>query len=134
MAATFIVLLLPLISPSTATRRGLFHRTAFLHALSYWPLYVLCVVGRDQHPMQEYLMMHNQKTLPFLNENTILLIWVFPHAKNSSLPTKEFNTILLSGAVQVRCDLAFSNDNYFLRLYCRPRNKEELFNLRHASA
>jgi hypothetical protein len=76
MAATFIVLLLPLIGPSTATRRGLFHRTAFLHALSYWPLYMLCVVGRDQHPMQEYLMMHDLSVLGDKWESPSRRAWI----------------------------------------------------------
>jgi hypothetical protein len=81
--------------------KGFISQNCFLHALSYYNLYTPCVAGRDQHLMQEYLMMPNPKTFLSLTEIIILPMLASLHAKDSLLPTGGFSIIFLNGVMQL---------------------------------
>jgi len=119
-----------------ATGKASSHRTVS------WPVPSICAFstfsadGRDLPPMRPSLMMHEPPISLSLRANITWLMWVLPRVMNYSFPIAGCATISMNGKWQA---LGMSSTFSFWLcrssgVYFRPQNKEELFNLRHASA
>jgi hypothetical protein len=133
MAATFTVRHPHQNEHSIGTVKASYPKIVFLPAPSISNLFTLLRDERVPHPMHEYMMMLTQKIYISLTGNIIWRMQNFPCANNCSFPTMAHGIILLNGAALVS-GMVFCIFG-IIYLYCnyRPVNKEELFNLRHAS-
>src|ERR1700732_1149288 len=133
MAATFIVRHPHQNEHSIGTVKALYPKIVSSPAPSISNLFTLLRDGRVLHPMHGYTMMLARKIYISQTGNIIWRMQDFPCANNCSLPTMGHSIILLNGAAPVS-GIIFCIFG-IIYLYCnyRPLNKEELFNLRHAS-
>ena len=95
------------------------------------------LVGRGLQLMHMCGKMLISKVLLFQRTSTILQMLVFHHAKNFSFHTMGSNITWLNGVVLVSGNYHIFNLSHSIHICinnCRPTTKEELFNLRHASA
>jgi len=137
MAATFIVHHQHQNEHSIGTVKAFYPKIVSLPAHLISNLYTLSRAGRALQVMHGYTMMLGQRIYISRMANITLPMQDFLYVSNFSLPTVGHGIILLNGAVPMSgmiCCIFVLFIYLFIYLYnYRPINKEELFNLRHAS-
>jgi hypothetical protein len=110
------------------------HKTVYFVVILLSDLFMQLRDGRDQLQMHTFTKMHAHMTCTFQLASITLSMLVFHCAMNFWCLIEMYVIILQNGAVQMSGgSFALFQGAVALKLY-RLRNKEELFNLRHASA
>ena len=133
MAATFTVRHLHWNEHSIGTVKALYPKIASLLAPSIFNLFTLLPAGRVLQPMHGYTTMLGQRIYTSPMGNFILPMQDSLWANSCSFPTVGQGIILKNGAVLAPGMICSIFGIVYLYNNYRPVNKEELFNLCHAS-